>query len=74
MAYKVGELIKWREPIDEDYSYGHIVEVNRNIATIRCLGYYTGIITHVHIKYIRKVQKGGKRLGSSKRHSKRTVT
>jgi len=74
MAYKVGELVKWCEPLDVEYSYGYIVEVSRNRATVRCLGYYAGIITHVHIKYIRKVQKGGKRLGSSKRHSKRTVT
>lgn len=74
MVYKVGELIKWREPLDEDYSYGHVVAVDRTVVTVRCLGYYAGITTHVHIKYVRKVQKGGKRVGGSKRRSKRAIT
>ena len=72
--YKVGELVKWREPLDADYSYGHIIEINRNLATVRCMGYYTGNINQVHFRYIRKVQKGGKGIGGSKKRSKRSVT
>ena len=28
--YEVGELVKWRCPLDADYSYGYIVEIKRN--------------------------------------------
>lgn len=58
--YEVGELVKWRCPLDADYSYGTILEVNnRNVARVEGSGYYAGVITEVHLRYIEKVKRGG---------------
>ena len=43
--YEVGELVKWRCPLDADYSYGYIVEIKRNLATVIGTGYYSGVTT-----------------------------
>ena len=67
---KVGEIVKWRCPLDEDYSYGTVLEIKRSLATLRCSGYYDGFITEVHIKHIQKLSKGGKSVGGNKKHSK----
>ena len=68
--FKVGELVKWMCPLDEDYSYGTILEINNSIATVVGSGYYTGVITEVHLRYIETVEKGGKRVGSNKKYRK----
>ena len=71
--FKVGELVKWRRPLDEDYSYGYIVEINRNRATVSGTGYYKGVITIVHLKEVEKVKNGGKGFGGSEKCSKRST-
>lgn len=69
--YKKGDLVKWRSPLDADYSYGFFVESNkRNIATVIGCGYYTGFKFGVHLRYIEKVKKGGNGFGGSEEYSK----
>ena len=69
--YKIGELVRWRNPLDADYSYGTIQEIKEgNYFLIAGSGYYTGVTTEVHIRYIDKAGKGGKGYGGSKKHSK----
>lgn len=67
---KAGEMVKWRCPLDEDYSYGTILQIKNSIATVKCSGYYAGVIAEVHIKHIERLDKGGGRVGSHKKHSK----
>lgn len=67
---KVGELVKWRNPLDEDYSYGTVLEVRKNIVIVQGSGYYKGTVSVVHLKHIRKVKRGGKGFGGSKKHHK----
>jgi hypothetical protein len=69
--FRAGELVRWMEPIDEDYSYGTIVGINGSYARIRGLGYYHGTFLEVYVGYIRKVQ-GGDCYGGSKKSGKRT--
>lgn len=71
--FKRGELVRWRNPLDEDYSYGTLLERKGGWATILGSGYYTGITINVHIRYIEKARKGGKGFGSGKKHSKRST-
>lgn len=69
--FKVGETVRWMCPLDADYSYGRIEEIKRSIATVSGTGYYKGITTEVHLKYIEKLQRGGGVHGSSsKEYSK----
>jgi hypothetical protein len=68
---KVGEIVKWRCPLEEDYSYGTILKINKRVATIMGSGYYTGTITEVHLMYIEKIKRGGKKCGNSKKYRKR---
>lgn len=73
--FKVGELVRWMCPIEEDYSYGTILEIKKSVATVLGSGYYTGVTTEVHLKYMEKIRRGGGVLGSgSKKHSKRSTT
>ena len=67
---KVGDLVKWRNPLDEDYSYGTVLEVKKNLVVVQGSGYYKGVVSEVYLKYIRKVKKGGKGFGGSKKHCK----
>lgn len=71
--YKVGELIKWRSVRDEDYSYGYIKSMGRNVATVIGTGYYDGVEMLVSIRRMRKLKKGeGVSNGGSKgKNSKR---
>lgn len=71
--YKVGELVKRRCPLDEDYSYGYILGVKRNVALVVGTGYYSRTTTKVHLKYIKKVRRGGG-CGQSKKYSKSSTT
>ena len=68
--FSVGEVVKWRLPLEEDYSYGTILKINRGKAIVRDSGYYTGKIVEVHLKYLEKHKRGGKGFGGSKEHSK----
>lgn len=64
--YRVGELVKWMCPLDADYSYGTMLEIKRGTAKVVGSGYYEGIVTEVHLKYIKKHRKkGGAGFGSS---------
>ena len=68
--YKVGELVRWLNPLDADYSYGTIVSIKGSIATVLGSGYYVGVITDIPLRYIEKPKKGGQGCGSSKKYSK----
>lgn len=68
--YKIGELIKWCSPLDADYSYGTILEINRNHATVLGSGYYAGVKFSVHLRCIEKIEKGGKSFGGNKKYRK----
>jgi hypothetical protein len=74
--FKVGEVIKWRTPLEPMYSYGTILRIERDIVTVREMGYYQGRITGVYLRYIRKIKKGEVSTdgGSSKKYSKRSAT
>lgn len=72
--FKVGELVKWRCPLDEDYSYGTILEINKSLATLSCTGYYAGKRVEVHLRNIEKIKRGGVGYGGSKKHTKRSAT
>lgn len=67
--YRAGELVRWKCPLDADYSYGYVVEVKRGLVTVIGTGYYSGVTTEVHIKYIEKVKRGGGNSGGCKRDS-----
>ena len=68
--FRIGELVKWRCPQEPMYSYGVIVELRKRWAVIECRDYYDGLIVEVHLRYLRKVERGGKGFGGSKKHSK----
>lgn len=72
--FKVGEMVMWMRPLDEDYSYGRIESIKKSLATVSCTGYYTGITAEIHLKYIEKVQRGGGSVGGGKRYYKRSAT
>ena len=55
--YEIGELVRWRCPLDADYSYGYILEIT----------------TEIHLRYIEKVKRGGGGFGRGKEHSKRSA-
>ena len=58
---KSGDLVKWRMPLDQDYSYGKILSIDRGIArVVHTGGYYDGIEIDVYIKFI---EKGGNESG-----------
>lgn len=72
---KTGDRIRWQSPLDEDYSYGIVLEVNKNSATVRGSGYYAGTLIDVHLRNIEKLETGGNSVGSgSKRNSKYAIT
>lgn len=51
---KVGELIRWRSPLDADYSYGTVVAVQKAYVIIRSKGYYEGLEVKVHISDVER--------------------
>ena len=72
---KAGDTVKWRCPMDADYSYGIILDLKKNTALIKGMGYYAGIIVEVNLKNIEKLERGGRSFGSnSKKHSKRSTS
>lgn len=70
--YAVGEKVKWMCPLDNDYSYGTILEIKQNRAIVEGSEYYKGCVSLVHLRYIRKAKKkkGGGGFGERKEHSK----
>ncbi len=65
--FKVGEMVRWRYPQEPMYSYGVIQYIQRNKrAIITCKDYAEGLTVSVHLRYIRKLEKGGKGGGDSK--------
>ena len=68
--YEVGELIRWRSPLDEDYSYGYIVEMRKKYAVVQGTGYYTGSLALIHTRNIERIQRGGDSSGRSKKYIK----
>lgn len=67
---KVGERVRWRNPLDEEYSYGIILEIKGGTAIVQDSGYYAGITTVVHLRSIEKLERGGKDFGGSKKYRK----
>ncbi len=56
-----GDFVKWRLPLDNDYSYGKIDSIKKTIALVTYVGgYYSGKQVEIHIKYI---EKGGREGG-----------
>ena len=72
--FRVGEAVKWRCPLDAEYSYGTILKIKRRVAIVSGSGYYTGRVSEVHIRYIRKLERGGGGYGAGKKYSKYSVT
>ena len=62
---KVSDTIRWMSPLDNDYTYGGIVEIKGCMATVKGIGIYSKVTEVVHLKYIQKVTGGIKR-GSNK--------
>lgn len=60
-------------PLDNDYTYGEIVEIRKSIAVIQGIGLYSKTREGVHFRYIQKLT-GGRRCGKCKEHSKRSIT
>ena len=55
----VGELVKWRKPTEECYSYGYILELRGKKALIRFAGgYYSGSLAEVYTDDIKRVRRG----------------
>lgn len=68
--FKAGDTVKWMCPLDHDYTYGEILSIKKNIATVKGIGLYSKITAEVHLRYIKKVT-GGRNSGSTfKRYSK----
>lgn len=70
---RVGDYVRWCNPLDADYSYGTLLKIKKSIATVKCSGYYSGIIVEVHMRYIERVTRGGKGFGNSKKYRKRST-
>ena len=68
--YKVGELVKWMRSLEEDYSYGYILSIEKSVATVVGTGYYRGVTTEVHLRYIKKVMRGGGKVERDKKYIK----
>ena len=55
------------EPLDHEYSYGKLIEIRRNRAIIEELGYYSGRIVSIHIRFIKHfLMSGGTTLSLAK--------
>lgn len=73
--FKVGDAVRWLCPLDNDYTYGEIIDLRKSVATVKGIGLYSGITTEVHLRYMEKVKRGGGSVGSDcKKYSKRSIT
>ena len=66
--FKVGERVRWMEPLDPEYSYGKILSIEHNLATLEEMGYYAGKVVTKHLRYIKHLERGSR--GESTKHSK----
>lgn len=64
--FKVGEMVRWMEPLDHEYSYGTILSIEHGIATLSGTNYYYGKELHVHIRYLEHLERG-RRHGSGEK-------
>lgn len=68
---RAGDRVKWMSPLDADYSYGTILEINKAVATVEVtIGYHARTIAEVHLKHIRKLKGGGEQVGKCKKYRK----
>lgn len=69
----IGDKVRWRGPMDADYSYGKVIGADRTKAVIAGSNYYYGHTLEVPMRYLEKA--GGKGFGGyGKRQSKCTAT
>jgi hypothetical protein len=68
-VFEIGEVVRWMEPLDHEYSYGTILSIKNNVATLAGTGYYTGRRLYVHLRYIEHLERG-LRHGSGKKYRK----
>lgn len=64
MRYQLGDLVRWILPLDPDYSYGYIKSIDNQYVKIEELGYYSGRIIELPLRYIEPVMRGGGSGGS----------
>lgn len=64
--FKVDELVKYRMPLDADYSYGVIQELKKGRAVIMLKTYPHGLIVEVPYRYIEHYERAVSKVGSSK--------
>lgn len=56
--YKEKEIIRYREPLDADYTYAEITELKKGRAEVKIVGlYHTGLIVEIPYRYIEHIQK-----------------
>ncbi len=62
--FKVGDTVRYMCPLDNDYTYGEILNIKRSIATVKGIGLYSKTTAEVHLRYIEKLT-GGRNSGST---------
>lgn len=50
--YKVGEKVRYMEPLDHDYSYGVILELKEGRALIEKISYPPGLRVEIAYRYL----------------------
>lgn len=65
--FKVGDVVRWIEPLDHEYSYGKILSLKHNRAIVEEMGYYAGKKKSIHLRYIKHLERGNR--GESTKHS-----
>ena len=50
--YKVGEKIRYMEPLDHEYSYGYIRELKEGRALIEKISYPQGLMVEIGYRYM----------------------
>lgn len=66
--FEIGEIVRWMEPLDHDYSYGKLLRIEHNRAILEEIGYYQGKIRSIHLGYVDHLERG--REGENKRYCK----
>ena len=69
-SVSIGELVKWRHPQEPMFSFGIVIGYRDKFIVIECKDYYAGMIVEVPKRYIRKIERGGRAFGRSKKYSK----
>ena len=50
--YRVGETVRYMEPLDHDYSYGVIKELKQGRALIKKISYPPGLEVEIAYRYL----------------------